>query len=1323
MKALRLSLLWVACLFPVWIFSTTQVSAQVPRLTITNAQGGITVFWPGALTNWVLEQANGLQPPWSRLPPGLYQTNSEGRSARMSPTKPQQFFRLRNVGEPIPGLTGYWQLDEGEGASAGEATGKASALVLSNTSWTVGRIGPGALLFNGAPASAGGSRAWVSNTNYRVLPPAGQPFSVSLWFKPGALTIGARGIVGNETNSTGWRVALQTPGPGTNDFVFTSAGGSLSVTGRTLLLPGQWHQLTVTHDGAAGSIYLDSRLVGRGNGSLTSHDGPVFFGGGVGGFDSFLGSLDDIRVYTNALTFAQITLKGHWRFEESSGSFCADESLNGNHGMLTDPAARVAGRNGAGINLSNCVVMVANDDYNVLPGSGGAFSVGCWLQPQDLAAGRQGLMSCGDGANNGWQLVAVAESPGTARLELVSTNSRGTLDLWTPVVLTNGAWSRVDVTFNGGLASAYVNGHKVATANGGIRGSRSPLLLGSAPGAVNFRGVIDEVKIHSREREAFEVGPVAGMMWETVSLNSISNVTLQGSGPPGRTLTYTIVSNFTPALGTLIHSNGSATATFQAGAQKGPAVFAYTVSDGEFTSEPAVVTLSIVKPHWLSPGGGTVPPLDGSSPEHAWVAGPAAALDEIWRTNNFYDAFLYSPGEFQTRGWKSQSRQTANPGCKHIGAGSTGTNATTLKLVDVWDAWIEGFIFGEGNADGFEAHHLVLDCNGNGVPKTTVGEPIWLNIPLTSTTRVDSVTLHWSQSYPVWPNRAGRAASFKVCSRLYPTNTYACTSLTSTGLVDVVPVGMAAGELQLWMEQREPGAAFYGLSEVEVAGNSVSMPHATIPGGGESRLSDAHMLYHAVDGSFSTWWASGPEDVVSITLPFAPATMIGQLNLHWHCQTLLTNRIGPAATFLIRAHNEATDQMYDVSFTHQPRAPNGLEVCMFTPVATDRLELLLTSKEAAVNAYGLKEVTAQYSFASVPIRQPTVLRYLDAGDPGYIVPRAFDTNAATLWASGTQGMVGAIYLYGSNLKFTDLRIIGFGTKPWRECFPMFLMTFDTVPARKLGNVLIEHCVFTDAATNNNDGITVLLLAAKPPNTLTNAVIRRCTVSGMRSQFGYSHGFAAVHVEDCLVEDCDVAVYFEPDQNWAEDVGSVLVRSNRFVNVDYGLHVNSHPMAAFDSITFLDNEVVLNNGTGWGLRVCDVCATGTNGTVTNVTVLNNIIRYPGWVAQPARPEGGLAYSDMRHAVFGNNVIALDTVNALRIRQCPAGFIPAPTPILDCNVQDPGPPGVSTYPPCVDALRPGYQRAWFNNRNLSGALLPMRFMTNGVDGLASQQQWEE
>src|SRR6185369_1464641 len=108
----------------------------------------------------------------------------------------------------------------------------------------------GALEFNGASASNGGSQAWVSNANYQVLPAAGQPFSVLLWINPNGLTTGWQTIVGNEVNgSNGWYVAMQTTGPGTNYLALANAdpAGSLSVTGRTLLLPGQWHQLAVTH--------------------------------------------------------------------------------------------------------------------------------------------------------------------------------------------------------------------------------------------------------------------------------------------------------------------------------------------------------------------------------------------------------------------------------------------------------------------------------------------------------------------------------------------------------------------------------------------------------------------------------------------------------------------------------------------------------------------------------------------------------------------------------------------------------------------------------------------------------------------------------------------------------------------------------------------------------------------------------------------------------------------------------------------------------------------------------------------------------------------
>jgi hypothetical protein len=86
-----------------------------------------------------------------------------------------------------------------------------------------------------------------------------------------------------------------------------------------------------------------------------------------------------------------------------------------------------------------------------------------------------------------------------------------------------------------------------------------------------------------------------------------------------------------------------------------------------------------------------------------------------------------------------------------------------------------------------------------------------------------------------------------------------------------------------------------------------------------------------------------------------------------------------------------------------------------------------------------------------------------------------------------------------------------------------------------------------------------------------------------------------------------------------------------------------------------------------------------------------------------------------------MVALGTPSSLRVRGCPAGSIPPPSG--DCDHFVPYPPPPPTSAQCLDILPAGYQRAWFNNRNLSGTLLPVRCFNNGGEGLATQQQWPE
>jgi hypothetical protein len=208
-----------------------------------------------------------------------------------------------------------------------------------------------------------------------------------------------------------------------------------------------------------------------------------------------------------------------------------------------------------------------------------------------------------------------------------------------------------------------------------------------------------------------------------------------------------------------------------------------------------------------------------------------------------------------------------------------------------------------------------------------------------------------------------------------------------------------------------------------------------------------------------------------------------------------------------------------------------------------------------------------------------------------------------------------------------------------------------------------------------------------------------------------------------VDDCGVGVYFEPDGGLNDLAGPVLIRSNQLVNVDFGVFLLLHPGSRCDSVTCLGNEIVLTGSGGFGLGACDTCAGTPGGSITDLTALGNVVRYPEWTLHPTKQDSGLHASDIRHAVFGNNVIVQGTTNELRVRHFPAGQVIPTGPPEECGQLEVPPPGEPYYLPSLDVLPPGYRRAWFNNRSLSGALLEVRTANWDVDRPAAQQQWPD
>jgi hypothetical protein len=95
-------------------------------------------------------------------------------------------------------------------------------------------------------------------------------------------------------------------------------------------------------------------------------------------------------------------------------------------------------------------------------------------------------------------------------------------------------------------------------------------------------------------------------------------------------------------------------------------------------------------------------PMDASTPEK---------LDAILARHNADITFHYAAGTYQTHGYHFQKRDTANPGCRHLGA---GIGKTVIQLVGASDSAKDGDIFQcdyNHRVDGFEIHDLTLDCN------------------------------------------------------------------------------------------------------------------------------------------------------------------------------------------------------------------------------------------------------------------------------------------------------------------------------------------------------------------------------------------------------------------------------------------------------------------------------------------------------------------------------------------------------------------------------------------------------------------------------------
>ena len=222
-------------------------------------------------------------------------------------------------------------------------------------------------------AAPGNALAFDGVDDYLALP-AGTPvplgnsaYTIEAWVKPNAM--GVYGIIGWGNYGTGNQVnALRLTATGIVNYWW---GPDLTVT--TPDLSGHWHHVAATFDGTTRTIYLDGVAVGSDTpGGHTVPNANNLRIGSTNNGEYFPGRIDEVRVYSTALTPAQLradmaspgaavpaSLVLHYNFDQGTP---ATASAGNNAGLTTlyDLVAAVPGT------LTNFALASGNSTSNYL---------------------------------------------------------------------------------------------------------------------------------------------------------------------------------------------------------------------------------------------------------------------------------------------------------------------------------------------------------------------------------------------------------------------------------------------------------------------------------------------------------------------------------------------------------------------------------------------------------------------------------------------------------------------------------------------------------------------------------------------------------------------------------------------------------------------------------------------------------------------------------------------------------------------------------------------------------------------------------------------
>ena len=421
-------------------------------------------------------------------------------------------------------LVGYWDFEEGIGASANDSSDSNNDLTLVSTpAWSTGNPSvytAGALDFESGSSQYGYA---ADSTSLSIT----SNLTITSWIKPESVTASTLFDIAGKWDGTNESYLLAQFGDEIRMYVDSSS--NYKTTDAANLSTATWYYVAAVYNASAQTvtIYINGiDTTGTVTGTIPTSIGDDAGRFHIGAEDStttaanfYDGIVDEPRLYNRLLSAAEIRYLynhggpvAHYKMDEGSGSTAYDASNIANDGTTTG-ATYVAGQYGTALDFDGTddEISVTNAnpiDFDLGLNDGVTFSA--WINAD--GAGEGGVGRILDKGTNTWLRVDTLSG---GRLDLQASIDLATTDATLNVssAVAVDTWHHVVMVWEDDSddeLSIYVDGILVGTSTDGSGGpvatDTNSLIIGGDSGiTANFDGTIDDFRVYQYSRTAAEI--------------------------------------------------------------------------------------------------------------------------------------------------------------------------------------------------------------------------------------------------------------------------------------------------------------------------------------------------------------------------------------------------------------------------------------------------------------------------------------------------------------------------------------------------------------------------------------------------------------------------------------------------------------------------------------------------------------------------------------------------------------------------------------------------------------------------------------------------